>query len=390
MKLNKIAFSLRLVVWPTLLLIGSAPSIWAQPAKVYDLGHYPGGTVAAARDINNAGVVVGFGNIAGGNVRPIGAPISGPNAGQWFDLGTLGGERSDNSVMCMAIADNGLMVGHIATSQNLVHAFAWTKQSGMVDMGTLSGHTQSLAYGTNKSGSLVVGFSGTGLFSEDSLPVVWTPKVKWTSGGPTTTWEIQKLDTEGFEYATSWTAIYANTSGQIIGSAKDNVGGYIPVLWNPVPQGNGWKWKITQLPVLPDSHAAPAQINEKGEIVGTLYLPTNNAELPALWQPDQRQKNAWNLTVLPTLSGLPLGPNEAMGINNRGDIVGFSFTVTASGPTVFATRWSTKDPGTVQVLGFPGMWSYAVSVNDNGIAAGTYGSAQNIFMMGAVAAIKIQ
>jgi probable HAF family extracellular repeat protein len=391
-KLDKIAFSLRLVVWPTLLLIGSAPSIWAQQVKIYDLGHYPTGTAAAARDINNAGVVVGYGDIDGGYFRPIGAPISGPNAGQWFDLGTLGGERKDYSVMCMAIADNGMIVGHSAISDAFVHAFAWTKQTGMVDIGTLSGHTQSLAYGTNKSGTLVVGFSGTGFFTEDNRPVVWAPRVKWTSSGPATTWEIQELDTAGFEGATSWTAIYANTSGQIIGAAKDSGGGYIPVVWNPVRQGNGWKWKITGLPVLTNSHASPAQINEKGEIVGTIFPADNPAKLPALWQPDRRQKNAWNLTVLPTLSGFPAGPNEAFGINNRGDIVGYSFTLTGPfGPTVYAARWSTKDLGTVQVLGFTGMWSYAVSVNDNGIAAGAYGSGPpNDQMTGEVAAIKIK
>jgi len=63
-----------------------APAFPSKNIKVYDLAHYPGGTWAEPRGINDFGVVVGFGDIASGDMRPIGVPLFGPNAWQWFDL----------------------------------------------------------------------------------------------------------------------------------------------------------------------------------------------------------------------------------------------------------------------------------------------------------------
>ena len=62
---------------------------------VYDLGNYPGGTWSEPRGINNHGLVVSFGDIPSGFTRPVTASISGPTIGQWSDLGTLGGDRTD-------------------------------------------------------------------------------------------------------------------------------------------------------------------------------------------------------------------------------------------------------------------------------------------------------
>ena len=369
-----------------LLLVGSAQGAWAQ--KVYDLGHYPGGTWAGAWGINNSGVVVGWGDIASGYTRPIGVPLLGPNAGQWFDLGTLGGEDTDDHVMCMGITGAGMIVGHTANAAGDIHGFAWTAKSGMVDIGTLaglgySGFNFSLAYGVNKAGTLIVGLSGSGWFTADTLPVVWTPTVVSTSSGPRTTWNIQKLDTTGFEADTYWAPQSVNNFGQITGTATGPDGVEISVLWNPVPGGEGWK--IAQLPVPTDyPNSSPFDNNDEGEIVGFVVSPDWSTALPALWRKGPPGGNVWSLTVLPTLSGAPQGWNLAAGINDRGDIVGPS---TDAAGNFFASRWSTKDPAFVQPLAFPvaqsaGAWSFANWVNDNGIAAGWYGSStinQNAF-----------
>jgi len=363
--------SFSIVFSAVLLLIGSAQGIWAQ--KVYDLGHYPGGTWAWASGINNSGVVVGYGDIASGYTRPIGVPLFGPKAGQWFDLGTLGGEGEN---MCMAITDTGMIVGHAVTAGGDVHAFAWTPKSGMVDIGTLGGNSFSLAYGVNKAGTLIVGLSGSGFFTEDTVPVVWTPKVVWKSGEPTITWNIQKLDTKGFEADTYWFAVGANKFGQIVGSAwDDSVGAQITVLWNPAPDGKGWN--IVKLPVPSDyPNSYPDDINDRGEIVGGIASADGGIGLPALWKKKSPGGNVWNLTVLPTLSGSPQGWNEAWGINRFGDIVGVSNDADWNW---FSARWSTNDPTFVRPLAFPaalepGAWSVATKVNDYGIAAGFYGS----------------
>lgn len=373
-KLHSIVFS------AMLLLIGGAQVTWAQKVKFIDLGTYPGGSWAVPRDINNSSVVVGFGDIPSGFTRPIGVSVFGPKARQWFDLGTLGGDRTDE-VMCMAIADNGMIVGHSAiTGNEIVHAFAWTQQSGMVDIGTLadlgppySGYNFSLAVATNKLGTLITGWSSSTFEGPDSLPVVWTPHVVWTSGGPTVTWKIHKLDTTGFEGATYWFTSFANNLGQIIGTATTADGVQIAVVWKPAPGGN--RWTIMQLPASPDyPNAEPLDINNRGEIVGLVASPDWGIGLPAIWRRKSTSGNSWTLTLLPNLSGPLQGWGEADGINDLGDVVGGS---TDANGSWLAARWSTTDPNFVQrldLLDTPGEWSEALKVNNNGIAAGMYGN----------------
>ena len=363
-----------------LLLIGGAQGIRGQGTQFYDLGHYPGGTWAEPRDINNSGVVVGFGDIPTGFTRPIGVPIFGPNAGQWFDLGTLGADRTDMEVMCMAITDTGMIVGHSAIAGNdIVHAFAWTPHSGMVDIGTLAdlgygGYNFSLAFGTNRFGTLIAGWSGTGFESADTLPVVWTPKVVWNGGHWTTTWQIHKLETNGFHGASRWTAMFANDSGQIIGSATDADGVPIGVLWNPLPNGQGWK--IMKLPRFSKTYPGvePSDINNNGEIVGDIASQGGNT-FPALWRPIEGGRIAYSVTMLPTLAGYQTGAGDGEGINDLGDIVGGS---TDADGNYFATRWSTKGPHFVPMLlsapTSPDGWSWATKVNNEGVVAGSYGN----------------
>jgi uncharacterized membrane protein len=347
-----------------LLLIGSAQGTLAQ---VTDLGTLPGGTWAGMWDINDFGVAVGTGDNRDGNLRPIGAPLRGPQAFQWFDLGTLGGETTDCCwSMCMEVANSGLIVGHTPAPDGSIRAFAWSKASGLVDLGTLEGHTQSVAGGVNKDGNLIVGFAG--MWGDDALPVVWTPDK------PGKSWTVHKLDTQGFEQVVDWAVWTVNNNGQIVGEGWDSAAEVnIPFLWNPVPGGNGWK--IMKLETSADHpHAAARDINQAGEIVGYVWTPDWSAGLPALWKPVAPAGSDWRLTVLPTLSGLAQGWNPALGINDAGDIVGASNDADWNW---LAARWSAKDPQFVQVLGFPGDWSVAVKVNNNGIAVGGYGIGDN-------------
>ena len=347
----------------------SAHATQAQKVRVYDLGHYPGGTWAEPRDINDRGVVVGFGDVPpNGYTHPIGAPTLGRNSGNWFDLGTLGGERSDAEVMCMGLSDTGMIVGHTAiTGDFYVHAFAWTPKSGMVDIGTLAdrGDTFSLAFAVNKAGTLIVGWSSSEYYGPDSLPVVWTPKVD----GPVTAWTIHKLDTEGFDGVSWYSATAVNDFGQIVGSATNSDGVEISVLWNPDPAGG---WKIMQLPVTPDyPNAYPSDLNNRGEIVGYVAAPDYSTGFPALWKPVGRHWRGYNLTQFTTLTGSQQGWAEANGINDRGDIVGDSYDANGND---LATLWRTGHPNSIEVLGFPGTWNFALKVNDNRVAAGAYGS----------------
>jgi probable HAF family extracellular repeat protein len=375
-----------------LLLIGSAQGARAQGTQFYDLGHYPGGTWAELWGVNKAGVLVGTGDIPNGYARPIGVPLFGPEARDWFDLGTLGGDRTD-AVMCMAIADTGMIVGHSAIAGNeIIHAFVWTPGTGMVDLGTLKdigypGYNYSLAWGTNRSGTLIVGWSANGLDSnnqitgtaEDALPVVWTPKVTWDSGRWKTRWQIHKLDTTGVHGFYYWTAMVPNDSGQIVGIAMDADGTLIGVLWNPV--NGGKEWKIQKLPTVQGySSVWPSDINNSGEIVGDVLngnglTYTWTDEFPAYWEPTDRSGEYFRVTILPTLGGYLTGMGDGEGINDVGDIVGGS---TDANGNYFATAWTTKDLDAVpRLLPTPsrsGSWSWANRVNNYGLVVGSYGN----------------
>ena len=362
------------------LLVVSSQWSWAQKVKLYDLGTYPGGTWAAAFAINESGVVVGTGDNTYGYTDPIGIPLHGANANQFFDLGTLGGTLTGLSLDgsgCYGISNTGMIVGQFPTTEGNFHAFAWTAKSGLVDIGTLadigySGHNYSRATAVNKSGSLIVGWSGNDNYGWDILPVVWTRKVVGTSGGPKTTWTIQKLDTTGFRafpHSLGWWGLGVNDFGQITGTAWDDDTVSEPgVVWEPVPGGG---WKITRLPALADyPHAHPVGINDRGEIAGRLASTDFATEsLPVFWSKDSRGGGSWHFTVLPNLPDRLWA--EPYSINDSGDIVGDAYDTINWFRR--ATRWSTKDPNFVELLDFPaGVASSAQMVNNNGIVVGFY------------------
>ena len=67
-------------------------------------------------------------------------------------LGTLGGEQS----VAYALNDRGQVVGLSMTAGGSWHAFSWTREYGMIDLGTLGGESNASA--VNAHGQ-VVGYS---------------------------------------------------------------------------------------------------------------------------------------------------------------------------------------------------------------------------------------
>jgi probable HAF family extracellular repeat protein len=253
----------------------SDPIIAAQAAarqnKVWELGTFPGGTWASMGDVNDFGIAVAQGNLPDGSTHNFAVPLFGRHAGDWIDLGTLGGTESAWDEGLITISDTGLVVGHDAsTDENRPHAMAWTAMSGMVDLGTLADvdyptYNSSHAAGVNKLGTLIVGWSGVEqscIGCAPTLPVVWTPTVVWKNGQLITKWKIHKLDTAGLNVITHWYAWTANDFGQIVGEGGGDNGEYVGVLWTPLQNG---KWKLTQLPAVADYPISePFNINDRG------------------------------------------------------------------------------------------------------------------------------
>jgi len=340
-----------------------------------ELGHFKGGHWAEACGINDAGIVVGFGDNSKGYTRPLYVPSIGPNTGKWVDLGTLGGERTDTEVMAMGVSDTGMIVGHTEISDNTtIHAFAWTPDTGMFDIGALGGSNSSSYYSaasnTNHLGSLITGWSGNGFFGHDGVtttPVVWTASPQWDGRKLVTVWTIQQLDTKEFESETQWAVEAANDFGQLVGlSVNPNAGPYgldFPMMWTPLPGGKGWR--VSQLPIPAGfDQAGASDINEKGEIAGWVALKDWSNWFPVVWKPTNVLRTAYTYVLLASLTGTVQDENsggaEAWGINDLGDVVGDSLD--ANGNDV-ATVWNLKTPNSVQSLGLPDAWN-VVKVND--------------------------
>ena len=379
-KLAAIVFS------AALLLIGSAQLTWAQKAKVWDLGHYRGGTWAGLQGINDSGVAMGWGDVpvvGGTETRMIGVPLFGFNAGQWFQSGVTAGENDLGEAG--GISNTGIIVGNIMGSNGWPEAYAWTPNHPGVRLGRYSDasgtYDGSIAIAINHSGTLIVGNSGKFLPDGTLLraaPLVWTSEVIWKNGQPTLSWELHALPTGGLEKLgavfdgialNAWGGWGVNDLGQIAGD-----GWYydpvleeyweIAVVWNPIKGGK--EWEIQPLPMATGfAYNEALAINDSGEIVGDVW--ESNA-FPALYKQDPRNKT-WSVKVLPTTPNLEYGWSVAWGINDLGDVVGYC---TDENWVAKATRWNSHDLSFVMSLGFPGDTSAAYGVNNLGIAVGGY------------------
>ena len=78
--------------------------------------------------------------------------------GKVTDLGNLGGDGRFGGNHACAINNQGHVVGHSdLTGDTTFHAYLWTRQTGMRDLGTLPGDFASLAIGISDRGEVVGG-----------------------------------------------------------------------------------------------------------------------------------------------------------------------------------------------------------------------------------------
>jgi probable HAF family extracellular repeat protein len=127
---------------------GNGNAFAAVNGQLQSLGNPSGVNWSAAYGVNDAGTVVGDGQLADGSFRGI---IWSP-AGSMILLGTLGGRSSQAT----DISTGGDVVGFASVSSGYQHAFSMT-DALMIDLGTLGGGS-SYAYGINASDE-IVGYS---------------------------------------------------------------------------------------------------------------------------------------------------------------------------------------------------------------------------------------
>ncbi len=126
---------------------GNGEAFVARNGQVQDLTTQPGFDWSAAYGINDAGTVVGDGQLTNGTFQAI---VWSPDGGISL-LGTFGGPNSQAT----GINDNGEVVGFASLPSGYENAFS-VVDAVMTDLGTLG--ESSFAYGVNNNGE-VVGYS---------------------------------------------------------------------------------------------------------------------------------------------------------------------------------------------------------------------------------------
>jgi len=126
--------------------------IWGPiTGQIQQLSPLSGDTTTAATGINDREQVVGVSGICSDPTRH---GVLWEN-GMVADLGNLGGVLN---TIPWAINFRGQVIGQSdLTGDSTLHAFRWTKHDGMQDLGTLSGDSASLAFGTNDNDQVVGG-----------------------------------------------------------------------------------------------------------------------------------------------------------------------------------------------------------------------------------------
>ncbi|HEY3836336.1 MAG TPA: hypothetical protein VGL72_07180 [Bryobacteraceae bacterium] len=186
-----------------------------------------------ANGINeNGDIVGGSGNCAefnpnlGQHMRSLHAVLW--EAGRVIDLGNLGGTGQVLGHYAHSINNNREVIGYSdVAGDRAVHAFRWTRVSGMQDLGTLEGDGHSLGIGLNDAG-VITGISASADFSSIRAFV-------WRDGA--------MMDLNQLIPATSalylLTACSVNARGEIIGFAVDHEGNLHGYLAAPDQAGEG-------------------------------------------------------------------------------------------------------------------------------------------------------
>jgi len=232
-------------------------AFWWKTGDMQDLGGLTGGVRSIAVSINNLGQAVGatiydndtfstFTWTGSGGLQPLdlqgglafkikddGRMVGQKNNHAWFwsapgagqDLGTLTAPYNGES-QALDINQNGQVVGYAMQpnppNDSASHAFSWTPNGGLKDLGTLGG-PHSRAFGITNEG-YIVGWADTG---SGTVGCLWTP-----SGDKL---DLNALVIDKPAGVTIGNCTGINGKGVIVGHGIDNGAAFMLV---PIPTAN--------------------------------------------------------------------------------------------------------------------------------------------------------
>ena len=181
------------------------------------------------------------------------------------DLGTLGGVSS----YANDINRSSVVVGSSDTPTGLRHAFRWTVQGGMTDLGTLPGDDWSDACCITDDGR-ILGTSGS-----SSVSTTYGTTVVWSPDGAVTALEIPLLPGGEFGVANGF-----NAAGDVVG-------------WEVVTLQHAWVWNaalgkydITAGTTGGSYEGAASAIDGTGRVLGTSNSRTAGcSRVTSCWRP---------------------------------------------------------------------------------------------------------
>jgi probable HAF family extracellular repeat protein len=260
-----------------------------------------------------------------------------------IDLGTLGGRTS----IALAISEDGIVSGWAELPSGEMHAVIWDR-TGIVDLGTPPGAIESRADALNEFGQVAgnaeVGSQSQGYFVENGT---WTPIGTLPGNSESAARDIDSggrivgtsFNPDGGARAIIWDAgvltdlgtLFSTSGGRAINEAGQVVG--TTDIGPPAPGGQerrGFLWENGQMTVLDplpgDLFSVPTDINDVGQICGF----SRNPGAPP-YSIDFDSAVMWEDGVVQALGG----GTVARGINNHGQIVGFTKRSSQSPTTAF-------------------------------------------------------